>query len=100
MLSSDHRNGVKSSAKVQEIAFQRSTYPEYMPPPPPVFCAFGARFVPSAIGMRFRGSEKFGGAQIFGRLDEPMVHTKNDQLPCPVHNKVTFHTGFQALSQR
>jgi hypothetical protein len=56
--------------------------------------------VPSAIGMRFRGSEKFGGAQIFGRLDEPMVHTKNDQLPCPVHNKVTFHTGFQALSQR
>jgi hypothetical protein len=32
------------------------------------------------------GSEKFGGAQIFDWLDQPMVRTKTDKLPCPVPN--------------
>jgi hypothetical protein len=55
-------------------------------PSPPSSRTFGNRH-------EIWASQNLGGAQNFGRLVEPMVHTKNDQLPCPVHEKVTFHTG-------
>ena len=50
-------------------------------PPPPSSRTFRNRH-------KIWASQNLCGAQNFGRLVEPMVHTKNDQLPCPVHEKL------------